>query len=442
VKICIIGTGDSGSTAAMQVRRLDNEAQIDIFSERSSLGCPPCEMPLVIAGAVASWNELVRGFRKNSFWEKRSVNLHLATRVTDIVREEKCIVADGKRYAYDKLILALGATPVGPVFPGTDGKNEFSLSTDMVDGLALSSAVERYTSAVVIGGGFIGLEIAAALKLRDYSKIYVLVRREILRSYLDEDMAQKVKDILVQNGVELILPVSIENIATKEGNKCISLPSGELNVDFVFFATGARPNMELAQKAGLQIGETGAITVNRYLQTSDPDIYAIGDCMENWDVVTGSRRQHMLAANAIRTGYIAGRNAASGNHLAYEGTVMPFVTKVLGYQIGTVGFTERAAQEREIDTVSVAVDTPRLRDRFNGKPAYYKLIADIKTKTLIGAQIISEEIVTGTVDKLAIAIACCMPLVNLVQIDSCYSPDVQEDQIAAPLHRLLDKLRL
>jgi len=119
---------------------------------------------------------------------------------------------------------------------------------------------------------------------------------------------------------------------------------------------------------------------------------------------------------------------------------MPFVTKIFGHQVGTVGFTEREAKEKGLEAVSISVDTARLRDRFNGKPAHYKLIADAKTKTLVGAQIISEEIVSGTVDKLAVAIASRMPLAKLVQIDSCYSPHVQEDQIAAPLHRLIDKL--
>jgi pyruvate/2-oxoglutarate dehydrogenase complex dihydrolipoamide dehydrogenase (E3) component len=246
--------------------------------------------------------------------------------------------------------------------------------------------------------------------------------------------------VLMQNGVELVLPARIEDIATKATGKCITLSDRELEVDFVFFATGAKPNVKLAQRAGLEIGETGAIVVNENLQTSDPDIYAIGDCMENRDVVTGSKRQHQLAANAIRTGYIAGRNAVLGNHLTYEGTVMPFVTKVFGHQIGAVGFTEREAQEKGLETVSVAVDTPRLRERFAGKPAHYKLIADAETKTLIGAQIISEEIVSGTIDKLAVAIACRLPVSKLVQIDSCYSPHVQEDQIAVPLHRLIDKL--
>ena len=213
-----------------------------------------------------------------------------------------------------------------------------------------------------------------------------------------------------------------------------------MEVDFVFFATGAKPNAELAQRAGLEIGESGAIVVNEHLQTSNPDIYAIGDCMENWDIITGSKRQHQLAANAIRTGYIAGRNVVTGNHLTYEGTVMPFVTKLFGYQIGAVGFTEREARDKGLETVSVVVDTPRLRERFDGKLAHYKLIADAKTRTLIGAQIVSEELVSSTVDKLAVAITCKMPIIKLVQIDSSYSPHVQEDQIAVPLHRLINKL--
>jgi pyruvate/2-oxoglutarate dehydrogenase complex dihydrolipoamide dehydrogenase (E3) component len=261
-----------------------------------------------------------------------------------------------------------------------------------------------------------------------------------LRAYLDEDMAQKVQDVIKKNGVDLILPARIESIASREGKKYIRLSDRELEVDFIFFATGSRPNVELAHKARLEVGETGAIAVNQYLQTSDPDVYAIGDCMENWDVITGSRRRHQLATNAIRTGYMAGRNVILGNHITYDGTVMPFITKVFNHQIGAVGFTESEAREKGLETVSVAVDTPRLRERFGGRPAHYKLIADASARTLIGAQIVSEEIVSGTVDKLAVAIACKMPLTKLVQIDSCYSPHVQEDQIAVPLHSLIDKL--
>jgi NADPH-dependent 2,4-dienoyl-CoA reductase/sulfur reductase-like enzyme len=265
MKVCIVGAGDSGATAAIQIRRLDNNAQIDMFSARASLGCPPCEMPLVIGGVVATWDKLVRGFRQTSFWEKRNVTLHLNTRVTDIDREKKYIVTSHKKYSYDKLILALGAVPVVPSFPGLDGRNEFTLTTDMVDGITLGNAVSQHTEAAIIGGGFIGLEIAAALKARGYSKVYLLVRHEILRAYLDEGMTEMVKELLRQNEVELIQLARIENISSKGDRKVVRLSDCELGVDFVFFATGAKPNIELAQKAGLEIGETGAIAVNEYL---------------------------------------------------------------------------------------------------------------------------------------------------------------------------------
>ena len=440
MRICIIGAGDGGAITALQIRRLDSRAEIDVFSKRAELGCPPCEMPLVLGGTVAHWEELIRGLRTEAFYEKRSISIHLNAEITDIFRKEKYIVANGQRYDYDRLVLALGARPTIPSFPGLDGRNEFVLSTDMADAVTLGNIISKYGEAAIVGGGFIGLEIAAALKSRGYHKIYLLARRDILRAHCDKDIAEELEKAIRGNGVELILPAKIESIRSEGDGKRVFLSDRELQVGFIFFATGAEPNSELSRKAGLQMGETGAIAVNQYLQTSDPDIYAIGDCMENWDIITGSKRRILLATNAIRTGYLAGRNIILDNATSYEGTVMPFVTKIFGHQIGAVGITEREAKERGMNVASVRVDTAWLRQRFDGKQAHYKLVADRSTKTLVGAQVMSEEIVSGTIDKLAVAIAAKMPLTKLVQIDSCYSPHVQEDQMAVPIQRLLDEL--
>jgi pyruvate/2-oxoglutarate dehydrogenase complex dihydrolipoamide dehydrogenase (E3) component len=334
----------------------------------------------------------------------------------------------------------LGTTPIIPSIPGSDGRNEFVLSTDIADARTLGDAILKNSSAAIIGGGFIALEIADALKARGYGKVYLLVRRNIMRAHLDEDIAERLKQVLLERGIELMMPARIERIGSKNGKKYVILSDRELEIDFVLFGTGAEPNVKLAQKVGLEIGDTGAIVVNPDLQTSDSDIYAVGDCMENWDMIIGSKRRHQLATNAIRTGYIAGRNAILGNRISYGGTVMPFITRILDYQVGAVGFTEREAREKGIETISTTVNTPYLREPRGGKPAWYKLIAETKTQTLIGAQLISEEIVSGTVDKLAVAIANKIALVKLVQIDSCYSPHVQEDQIAVPIQRLIDEL--
>jgi len=440
MKICIIGAGDAGAIAALQVRRLNSEAQIDVFSKRGELGCNPCEIPLVLSGEVGTWEELYRGYRITPFYEKRNIACHLDTEVTDILTDEKKIVAHGKNYDYDKAILALGATPTIPPLPGLDKRNEFALSTDIADGRSLQEAIEKNRSAAIIGGGSIALEVAAALKAKGYSKVYLLVRREIMRAQLDEEMTEKLKEVLTEKGIEVIQPAQIERIDSKNGKKRVVLADQEIEIDFIFFGTGAKPNAQLAQKAGLEIGETGGIVVNQYLQTSEPDIYAVGDCMENWDMITGSKRRHQLATNAIRTGYIAGRNAVADNKISYAGTVMSFASKIVDYQVGSVGFTEREACDKGLETISAVVNTPHLRLPRGGKPAWYKLIAERKTQTLVGAQLISEEIVSGTIDKLAVALANKMPLINLVQIDSCYSPHVQEDQIAVPIQRLIDKL--
>ena len=440
MKVCIIGSGDAGAIAALQIRRLNSEAQIDVFSKREELGCNPCEIPLVLSGAVSQWEELYRGYRVTSFYEKRNMKLHLNSEVTNILRDKKKIVASGQEYGYDKAILASGTTPTIPSLPGLDGMREFALSTDIADAKAFGDAVLSNSNAAIVGGGFIALEIADVLKARGYSQVYLLMRRSIMRAHLDEDMAERLEQVIVEKGVELVMSADIKKISSKNGKKRVILSDRELDTDFVFFGTGAEPNTKLAQKVGLAIGDTGAIVVNPKLQTSDPDIYAVGDCMENWDMITGSKRRHQLATNAIRTGYIAGRNAILGNKIHYEGTVMPFVTRVFGYQVGAVGFTEREAREKGIETISTKVNTPYLREPRGGKPAWYKVIAETRTQTLVGAQLISQEIISGTIDKLAVAIANRMPLIKLVQIDSCYSPYVQEDQIAVPIQRLIDQL--
>ena len=440
MKVLIIGAGDAGAIAALQIRRLNSEAKIDVFTKRKELGCNPCEIPLVLSGTVSKWEDLYRGYRITSFYEKRNITLHMNTEITDILKNRKEIAVNGEKYNYDKAILALGATPIIPSFPGLDGINEFALSTDIFDGRILREAIVKHSTAAIIGGGFIALEIADALKARGYSKVYLLVRRSIMRAHLDEEIAEKVKQVLLTRGIELIMPAKIERIRSKNGKKSVILSDREIEIDFIFFGTGAEPNVKLAQKVGLETGKTGAIAVNSYLQTSDPDIYVVGDCMENWDMIIGFKRSHQLASNAIRTGYIAGRNAILGNKISYGGTVMPFITKIFNYQVGTVGFTEREASEKGIETISTTVNTPYLREPREGKPAWYKLVAETKTQTLIGAQLISEEIVSGTIDKLAVAIANRMPLIKLVQIDSSYSPFIQEDQIAVPIQSLINKL--
>jgi len=438
MRVCIVGGGAGGRSASGRIRQLDKEAQIDLFSTQAEIGYAPCELPFVLKRAVPSWDDI---FYPGRFFEARRVAVHLNTEVTDILRTERRIIAGGESYPYDKVILSLGAVPSIPPIPGLDGKNEFTLSTNIADGKALDRIIPNYTSAAVIGAGAIGVEMTLALLARGYHPVYLLDMLEnILPASLDKDMADKVEEVMREKGVELILSARISSIRSESGRKRVVLADRELEVDLVLLTTGAEPNVELARRAELEIGETGGIVVNQYLQSSDPDIYAIGDCMENWDISTGSKTRRLMVTTASRTGDVAGRNLVLGNSVPYEGTLMTFVIEVFGRQIGTVGLTERLAREKGLDVVSTTISAPATRPRFGDKLFHYKLIADRKAHTLVGMQVISEEMVRGVVNEMAVAIAEKVPVDRLAVLETPYSPAVGGDPIGGGLGKLMDRL--
>jgi len=439
MKVCIVGGGGGASNAANIIRRLDKEAQIDIFTNRAEIGNQPCEIPFVLKGDLPSWDDTFV-FRQK-FYRERDINVHLNTEVTEIIRPEKGLIAGGERFNYDKLILDLGAIPAVPPITGIDGQNEFVLATDLKTARVFEEAISRNSTAAIIGTGQIALEVAAILKAKNYEKIYLLGRSDrLLRAYLDKDMAERIEARVADKGIDLILSAKINSITSQNGKKILSLPDQQLKVDFVFFATGSRPNVGLAEKAGLKIGETGGILVNKYLQTSDPDIYAIGDCAENWDAILGIKRLYQTATMAARGGRIAATNLVLANVLPHQGTTMPFVMEIFGSQVGTAGFTENYAREKGMDVLSSTMTTATRRRAFGGKTIHIKLVADRKTRALIGAQLISEELVAGKIDRMAVAIAERIPVDRLALSDTCYSPTV--GTAYEPLIMALDELRL
>lgn len=437
MKVCIVGAGAGGRSASGRVRQLDKQAQIDIFSTQSEIGYAPCEPPFVLRG-VTDWDDI---FLPGSFSQESNINVHLNSEVTDILTKEKSIVADGKSYPYDKLILSPGAISSAPPIPGVDGENIFTISTNIADSKALEKIMPDYSSAAVVGAGAIGIEMTLALMARGYSNVYLLdMLGNILPASLDKDMAEKIEEVIRNKGVELILSAEVRSIRSESGKKLLILPERQLEVDLVLLTTGAKPNVELARKAGIEIGDTGGIRVNQYLQTSEPDIYAAGDCIENWDSIIGSKVRHLMVTTAGRTGDVAARNAVRGNSVAYEGSLLTFVIEIFGHQIGTVGFTERAARERGLDVVTATTSTPTTRPRYGGKLFHSKLIADRKTQTLVGAQIISEEMIRGVINVLSLAIAEKIPLRRLALLETPYSPAVGMDPISGGAARLLRKI--
>jgi NADPH-dependent 2,4-dienoyl-CoA reductase/sulfur reductase-like enzyme len=437
MNICIIGAGAAGRNSSGWIRHLDKEAQIDIFSTQSEIGYAPCEPPFVLKG-IAEWQDT---FYPGKFFEDRDINVHLNTEVFDIITEEKRIVAGDRSYPYDKLLLCPGAMPSIPPIPGLDGQNEFTMSTNIADGKAVDKIIPKYSTAAVIGAGAIGIEITLALIARGYRKVYLLdIQENILPAGLDKDMAVKVEQVMQDKGIELILSADISSLRTESGMKHIILPDRKLEVEIVFLTTGARPNVEIAREAGIEIGETGGILVNQYLQTSDPDIYAAGDCLENWDMITNSKMSRLMVTTARRTGLVAGENLIKGNSTPYEGTLMTFVIEIFGNQIGAVGFTEKLAREKGMDIITATISSPTMRPHLGKNILHHKLIADRRTGTLIGAQVISQEMIRGTINELALAIAEKVPLPRLALLESPYSPAVGRDPIGDSVIRLMHKL--
>ena len=433
-KYIIIGGGMTGSSAVMGIRKIDPDGTIALFSIEpyKPYNRPPLTKGLWDGKDIES---IMRPI------EKYDVDLFLETRVEKINPDEKWILTDkDETFKYGNLLIASGGDPIQ--MPGTpEGVISYRTRADYEK---LNKLAKTKQTFCVIGGGFIGSEITAALTKNGKQVTMIFPEIGISGLLFPDELSKFLNDYYQEHGVAILNGCLVDSILKANEKYLVKYhntnteQTNEKEFDVVIVGIGLKPNINLAEKAGLDVED--GIVVNQYTQTSDPDIYAAGDCMENWDMVTGSKRRHQLATNAVRTGYTAGRNAVLGNKISYGGTVMPFVTKIFDYQVGAVGFTEREAREKGIETISTTVNTPYLREPRGGKPAWYKPIAEHKTQTLIGAQLISEEIVSGTIDKLAVAIANRVPLIKLVQIDSCYSPYVQEDQIAVPIQRLIDEL--
>jgi len=437
MKVCIIGGGAGARSASRGIRQLDKNIQVDLFSTQAEIGYAPCEPPFVLRGSV-KWEDI---FYSGNFFEKNGISVHLSTEVTDIDRKNRCIVAGDNSYFYDKLLLSPGAVPSAPAIPGLDGKSEYTLSTNIADGRTLEQVISKHTSAAVIGAGAIGIEMAIALMTKNYKKVYLLdMQDNILPAGLDKDIASIVESAMKSKGLQLIMSANIQAVNSNSKEKRVILNDNEIEVPFLFLATGAKPNVDLAKRAGLNIGETGGIVVNKYLQTNDPDIYAAGDCIENYDRIIGQKTRRLMVTAADRTGYIAGRNLVSGNSTPYEGTLLTFAIEILGYQIGAVGFTEKIAKEKGLDSVSITMTVPTTRIQYGGRPFHFKLIADRKSKRLIGAQIVSEEKIRGVINEMAFAIAEKIPVNRLTAIETPYSPAIGLDPLAGGLVKLLRKL--
>ncbi|MFA5399972.1 MAG: FAD-dependent oxidoreductase [Dehalococcoidia bacterium] len=429
LKIVIIGGGACGPKTAARARRLDASAQITMVQDEELISYAGCGLPYYISDVVKSRNALL--VRDAAAFKKISnVDVLTATRVDRIDRSAHRIdvtaLAENRQYSidYDKLVIATGANPVVPPIKGIDFKGVHVLKrvpdADEIKVLINESASKK---AVVVGAGLIGIEMVEALSARGLKVSVVEALDKVLPGILDEEISDLLADHVRSKGVTLKLGQKV--VEFKGGNNRVShviTDKETLEADVVIFAIGVRPNSKLAKEAGLEIGPFGDVVVNEYLQTSDPDIYAGGDCVANISIVTGKKAFVPLGSTANKHGHVIAANITGGSE-KFAGIVSTACVKVFDFNTGRVGLGEQQAREAGFDVVTALIPNP-------DKPMYYpgskeviiKLIVDRKTRRILGGQGTGPGDVIKRIDVLATAITAGMIVDTLADLDLAYAP--------------------
>ena len=427
MKIVIVGGVAGGASAATRLRRLDENAQIVLFERGEHISYANCGLPYYIGGTIKE-REALLVQTPRAMKDKFNIDVRVQSEVTAIDRKSKTVsVTDlrtGKRYdeSYDKLILSPGAAPVRPPIPGIEQEGIFTLRT-VPDTDAIKEAVDKGkpSEALVVGGGFIGLEMAENLHSRGI-KVTIVEAADQVMAPIDYEMACIVHRHILSKGLKLYLKDGVKAFH-KEGKRVkVELQSGKLlAADMVNLAICLRPDVSLAKDAGLEIGERRGIKVNSYLQTSDPDIYAVGDAIEVKDFVNGSDTVIPLAGPANKQGRIAANNIYGAGE-QYHGTQGTSVVKVFDLTVAATGNSEKTLKRMGMDYRKSYTESDSHAGYYPGaSPLNIKLLFAPDGKVL-GAQAVGYEGVDKRIDVLASAIRFGRTVYDLEELELAYAP--------------------
>ena len=430
-EMLIVGAGPAGTTAALQSRKLDKGAKVTLLTEESYPEYSRCGLPYVVSGVVSSLESLIS--HPPEFYERTSrIKLMLHTRAYEIDPDEKVVSARNLKTGnedslhYDSLILACGGRPVLPPIRGLDREGVFTVRTiEDIRSLLDHLKVVTVKTAVIIGGGLVGMEMSEALLKKGLKVTLVEVLPEILQGLLDPDMAAIIRERAEQAGVKILTDAVIEEILGGESVRGVKVSStGEIETETIVIAAKVKPNVDLAERTGVRIGNTGAIDVDEYMRTSIEDIYAAGDCVETHDVVTGRRTLIQLATTAVRQGLVAGANAVGG-HERYLGSTGVCATELFGIEVASAGLTTRFASDVGMPPISARVSAPVRPTYFPScKSCIVKLLSNRQDERLIGVQIIGEEGVSERANLVAHAIHMRQDVKEFAKMETCYAPPV------------------
>ena len=428
MKVVIVGGVAGGATAAARIRRLDEQAEIIVFERSGFISYANCGLPYYIGDVIEDPDALTLQ-TPESFWRRFRVRMKVRHAVTAIHPDRKTVsvtnLETGEVFeeSYDKLLLSPGAKPTRPRLPGVELDRLFSLRT-VEDTFRIKDFINthRPKSAVLVGGGFIGLEVAE--NLRELGMAVTIVQRpKQLMNPFDADMASFIHSQMRRHGVKLALGYSVEGFAEKDGGVDVLLKdAAPLHADMVVLAIGVSPDTALAKDAGLELGAKGSILVNERMETSVPHIYAVGDAVQVKHFVTGEDTLIALAGPANKQGRIAADNICGG-HSRYQGSQGSSVIKVFDMTAAATGINETNAKKAGIDADSVILSPMSHAGYYpGGKVMTMKVVFEKGTYRLLGAQIVGYDGVDKRIDVLATAIRAGMKATELKDLDLAYAP--------------------
>lgn len=428
MKVVIVGGVAGGASAAARLRRLDEQAEIIVFERTGFVSYANCGLPYYIGGVIEEESALTLQSPKG-FWDRFHITVKTSHEVSAIHPEEHTVevhnLETGEHFieTYDKLILSPGAHPIRPELPGIDSKRLFCLRT-VEDTLRIHSYVQEHkpASAVVVGGGYIGIE--AAENLRELGlEVTLLQRPKQLMNSLDFDMATFVHMKMRDSGINLHLGANVTGFQKVDGRIVTNIAEGSpITADMVLLAIGVMPESHLAKEAGLQLGMKGAIAVNDRMETSAPDVYAVGDAVQIKHQVTGEDTVISLAGPANKQGRIVA-DVIAGLNSRYKGSLGSSVIKVFDLTVANTGLSEKAASAAGYQYESVVLSPGSHAGYYPGAtPMTMKVVFEQETLRLLGAQIVGGEGVDKRIDVLATAIQAGIRADQLKDLDLAYAP--------------------
>ncbi len=449
MKIVIVGGVAAGAKAAAKSRRLLPDAEIDIYTQDTHVSYSACGLPYYIEGNFEDYRALL--VRSPEEFAKSGINVHLKHKVSKILPKTKQVLVENldspecSLVSYDKLILAIGARPFIPNIKHIALNNVFTLRT-IEDGIAIRQKVESSQKAVIIGGGYIGIELLESC-VKQGLHTTLIERNDSIMPMFDSDMSKLIKTQLmsINDGkFEIITSDNVtEMVGDNNGVTSVRTASGrDIETDLVILCAGVVPNVEIAIDAGIALGETGAIKVTKRMETNIKDIYACGDCVEDLHLISNTPVWVPLGSNANKEGRCAAMNAC-GFDDEFPGVLASAVTRCMKLTMSMTGLTETQAQKLGYETVSATVTK---YDKVGYMPdannITLKIIADKKTKRLLGGQGVGAGDADKRINTLATALIAKLTVEDFYNNDLTYSPPFSPtiDPLLNAAQLLLSKL--